>query len=132
MDSVGFAGPRQLPFVRPDVPPVSDDKLKRRQDSEAEATAEASFKARPQFRSALEQVSSICCSSARACLADGSVGELLNMRVKHALTALLCLALCYVPYVLEHLLWTPLLLFFSYLSFVVKVEPDYQQSWAGL
>ena len=56
IDSIAFVGQRGLPFIRPDVPPVAEDSLKRGQGHDAETTAEASFKARPQFRSALEQV----------------------------------------------------------------------------
>lgn len=56
IDGLGFSAPRPSPFVRPDVPPVAEDKRSRGQDRDMETTAEASFKARPQFRSALEQV----------------------------------------------------------------------------
>lgn len=56
MESFDFTGPRRSPFVRPDVPPVADRSSQGKQGQDKETTAEASFRARPQFRSALEQV----------------------------------------------------------------------------
>ena len=73
--------------MRPDVPPVSEGNSQQRQARDSETTAEASFRARPQFRSALEQVkavlpawitcivlSSICLISA-SLLVAGSFGS---------------------------------------------------------
>ena len=58
VDSAVQRGARQAAFVRPDVPPETDAVFKAGRSEKTEATAEGNFRARPQFRSALEQVRS--------------------------------------------------------------------------
>lgn len=56
IDSAALRGASQSAFVRPDVPPETDTGFQAGRPQKSEATAEGNFRAKPQFRSALEQV----------------------------------------------------------------------------
>ena len=59
MDSSAFNSPNPLPFVRPDVPPESDEGAQGTRGARSGALLEGNFRAKPAFRSALEQVLSL-------------------------------------------------------------------------